>query len=766
MPEESGEFDNSMEEKGSPFPKGSESDPVYVEFTKEQEERLIAQFEGLFGDNAERVVGALGAQTEAVVGALGDQTVTIVDALEGQTKEFTDLLNLEFQKTRSAMNSMTQHLGSTIEDLEESIVKGNIDPIVFAEAMEKNSDALEKLEITTHELASASRQQNQLLEAQTPEALRIPVLDKIKGEAHARLQEAIDNNDLPLAKKLDAEFQDIDDEGYRSKVYQREVEDWFEARLRYMETFETSFEEQGDTHQRLVIAETFFRFKDETKPLAEKIHKRMEARRLKQRMVRVWNLSTPENIMQEAGRFNLDVMEELFTYEVDENGKKRNPIADEFHEYELLGMTLEEKRAEYEALSKNNQYSKKGKDLKKEIDDYRFIKDYSRHGGRVGGDKDKREEIKEDTEIEAFVDTVVMDMETKLANKETIDNVLLTMLQKDEGAKVDEVVRHLESKRASGDEDVNEVLLERLNETLWARKTAGGLWSVTFRAASYDTQLNGTGDFFAARVMNLGERLKQKALYRKTEGIWNPKWRKEEDRLFSLGMNDFFSNSLGESKKNLKLHEKKLGSEDFWTGLREKAHDNNQQYASDQIDKFMKADLTRKMLTGSDGFFHNPSVEKYKEMMKVFAHFGEGTAKGPDGKPLKVNGVVLKTTERQYKWQDLLERSLEWMEKDENASELIEDLKIYPGAEKFQWTDEAANIEMINDQQADLLYKKFLNFPFPLFGSPRDKARMRSMASIALAPWKYGRMRTQILLGWLGEFFKRGFGYVFSDEVR
>ena len=104
------------------------------------------------------------------------------------------------------------------------------------------------------------------------------------------------------------------------------------------------------------------------------------------------------------------------------------------------------------------------------------------------------------------------------------------------------------------------------------------------------------------------------------------------------------------------------------------------------------------------------------------------------------------------------------MQKDKDAKELIEPLLVYPDAEIFGWIEEASAAEMITNQQADYLFKEYLDFPL-LGRTPKSKARLRSTISIVTAPLRYPQARQYLAFGTLMELLKRGFAYVFSDEA-
>jgi hypothetical protein len=116
-------------------------------------------------------------------------------------------------------------------------------------------------------------------------------------------------------------------------------------------------------------------------------------------------------------------------------------------------------------------------------------------------------------------------------------------------------------------------------------------------------------------------------------------------------------------------------------------------FQSDQVDEITAAEATRKIFWSAQSFFHNPTMEKFKETNVLFKHISEFG--------------------RQDKgWGDLLHRTLEWMDKDPQAKELMEELDHFPKLEAFRWIEEASGDEMITNEMRDKYLKEYVgNIP-------------------------------------------------------
>lgn len=629
---------------------------------------------------------------------------------EGVSKE----LGKQTQKIVEGVNELKGILERYLEKLEREEIpeeRGKIEEII-----KKNNEVISNLGESMGYYARQQEIYNQLLQGQTPELLQIPTPERLLSQRTfsedelIKLQsegliEKVERTDLETGREVREYKVAAKGNIYSNEIYQSKVEEWFEGILRHLETFETAFEENPEIYQRLVIALTFFKFKDETSPLADKLQRRIEARRLKQRMVRLWNLVPPDQLTGEAGRFNMDIIKELFTYETKDGDK---PIEREFHKYESMASELQRRREE---LGPRAQLSPEQKDEY----DGRVIKDYFEHGGK-----------------------------TTLEGREVF---------------VDEAIRILEERKARGEgltEDQN-VLLRKLKNDLWARRTAGGLWSITFRAARFNVVMNGVGDFFAARVINFADSLEQRTLAKNTKGIWRPDRGRYRGKDFNLGFKDFFADVLGgndfsedwrrrmgiqiEDGDVVSLENARLGDEEFWEGLRSVGVPKSK--FGDKIEKFQSADETRKVFWEAGSYFHDPTLEKFLSLINFFKHIPEA--------------------ERQEKWEEILVRTFEWMDTPEGKEQNLA-ARVFPASEKFIWIDMASDHKMLTNEQEDKLLGDYLNLPvLPGLGSIKGRAQITVLLDTMYgALVRYPPMRNRILLGWLLEAIKRALQYTFS----
>jgi hypothetical protein len=718
-------------------------------------------------ENARQIVDALGTNTDRVIGALGTQTVALLDAMgadnlvEFVTKEFGKIqLNREENRRTLQTDISTGYdrLHKAIKD--EIEATGSADGLLL-EIMGKNEKALRDLE-------GSQNLQNQLLEEQVPEHLRLPtpqrMMENILGEDFvskyqtifekvrlgnlddAHISQAV--NDLIEnesfggraknyidrggdATKIKADIRKFlnPDEQFRSKLYQQEVEEWVEQRLEAMESDERSFEEQPHVFNRLDIAISYFKFRDETRALGTRFEKMVEARRIKKRMVRVHSLNTPENLMGQAGSFTKDHFKELFTY------REHDGLND------FLKSGEEKKPERAIIVEKFMEFEKKGKEKRNGKVSEKDVQDYFKNGGEVG-ERFARSGLTADMTVKQAI----------LHFKEIGDTRAL-------------------SKQESQ-------LLTELSKEFWAVRSAGELWSITFRAAEYDVLLNGTGDFFAARIMNFADRI-DKSGYQKSRGFW------DHDTLgkLDLGYRDFFTNAIESEAKVeiekpywdsnrgvLDISQFDLGSGDFWDN---KFASNPQQYSADQIDKFIKADDTRKFFWGGVGFLQDPSLEKLRDMKAVFQHLSDkDSIEEATEKQLGVTRVRFNdglATERQEKTAEMMKRSLSMMD-TEGGRELLEELKIFPSSVKKRWINDASAMELVTNKQRDFFYLNTNGLGFPrvplLAETPDARAKLRATIDNLLGYYRYPGAKMDTLFTTISELLRKIVNYTFQDELR
>jgi len=315
---------------------------------------------------------------------------------------------------------------------------------------------------------------------------------------------------------------------------------------------------------------------------------------------------------------------------------------------------------------------------------------------------------------------------------------------------------------------------------------AGGIYRYTFRGATNDIAYM-TGDFFAGRALNLGDRVAQRygdPVAGLTRGILDPvtgkfagemldfkaydywedlfleraKVKEEKDTTSAEGsdivaaltgrvvdegyLGDIGVERVGRDKLNLEGI--RLEDESLWNNLIDKYGVPDNWYAANQLDMYTKVDETRGAVWQAGSFFQDPNVDSLLELKKVMTHLNERKKKEFFG--------------------ELVERSMEWMKNDPKAKEAVEDLLVFPESEKFAWIEETSNHEMITNEFRNELFAKYLDFPLG-GGSPRDKAQRRVLYDTLLAVWRWKPMRGQVLSDSFLNLLKRAFGYAFAEDI-
>lgn len=625
-------------------------------------------------------------------------------------------------------------------------------------ALKSTPGAQESLTSAMGGWVDVQRQILSATEAQTPEALRLPTPERLFEQGKFATE---------------AEQKDVETRREESPVYQRAVEDWYEERLRNLESFGLAFEEQPSLFSPLVLAQTHFELDEKTREIGEKMREKLEARRKRQRLVRIWGVAGAETISNEGNAIDNATLKELFTYETREGEK---PIEREFQNYEKMGVELAKLKERIEAV---------GGDEKSVLEDERdgrtkIIQDYYNHGGYV-------------------------DDQGKVVG---VEMLIAASRKKEDWKYLDEYIK--ESKKTGGEE------IRKLEEILWARRFSGGLWSITLRAGKFGVTLNGLGDLFAQRAINPAEAFAQRGLLRKTRGIWDPKVGDYAGKPLDFGYTDYFSAALsgvkeqrrsggvvekgarhidwlknvggitrdqykirgeeggGKEEEPLKvvnsLATARLGDKKFWEDL-ENVYNAGTKYG-DNIVKFKQADETRSRFWGANSFFHNLDLENFLKLSEVYGHVSETlvtatayeTKKGESVRvELMKDGRPIQVTEREQAWFELVDRTLQWTKTDE-AKEVLETLKVFPASERFAWIEETSESEMISNEQRDYLLKKYLDFPVP--GTALSKAHARITLSNVIGVFRNKDTRQLLLTGQFLEFIKRAFVFVFQDDIR
>lgn len=569
---------------------------------------------------------------------------------------------------------------------------------------------------------------------------------------------------VPTAERL-AEIRGVNVANITDQDLMEFAGDWFEQHLRFLESFEQTFESQPALLEPLQRTMSYFEHREGTKHFGSQLRRKLEARRIRQALVRVWEGNPPEAIMNSSSALTTDMMKELFTIK-DHDG---NPVvANEFKNLERMARIHRE--LVLAAEDKRNSARKEVlKDQAKALEEK--IINYARRGGRTAED------------------------EQRIANLEALPNKTTDQIDELRRLKATLFVNaEIDRLAAIPDKSpAEERTLQELRDQYWARKFAGGLWSLTLRASYWNIKLTGTGDQFGKRLFNFVDELKKDGLAQKTKGVWAP----EGGQPFDLGLTDYFSGIVAQAKgkdgidtrwlatvaglsdadldierggeldekdprkdkdvvKSIRtLEHSNIGSDAFWDEAVSEFGVGPDQYGGMAFGYFM-ADNTRKVLMGPDSLFHNPSLDKFLKLIDAFQHVPQKE------KVINLGGKREKVSARQAAWQDMLDRIMKWS-KSKEAKELIEQWKIFPEAEKYAWIEESADAEMLTNNQRDYLLRKYLGFgPISSF-SAEGGAKIRSLLSVILGPFRYGPMRTIVAFGFLGNGIKETFKYVFSE---
>ncbi|OGM25051.1 hypothetical protein A2715_03870 [Candidatus Woesebacteria bacterium RIFCSPHIGHO2_01_FULL_39_32] len=599
-----------------------------------------------------------------------------------------------------------------------------------------------------------------------PDELKNPTLDRMigrlsdedKAEYEATVREEVRNGrTVEIHQVRGKEWNET------NEVYQNMVEDWFEERIREMESVEQSFEEQPDVYRYLSLYANNYVLRKDTKPFGERIRDNLETRRIRHRVVRVWNMAGPEGILSEASRITFTTWRKLFktenigTYVLDRRGnrvkdpktgedRKENHIENELQNYERMGRILRGKRDRLRQIQRSPGGGDKTeiKALEKEIKiKEQYIFDYYSLGGSI-----------EDTNPDFFV---------KLGGE----------IEKPK----DEDFRKYQIEHPNPDLSSKKAREHR--DAIWAKRYAGGLWSMTLRAATHDIQLNGSGDFFAARIMNFSDRLTRNNLMRDSSEIWDPT---RVDDPFDLGYMDVMTSLLG-NVENLdslgvsgnqkvvsgekvvgikSLENFKWGSSEVWDKalMKEDIRPPEGMYVI-RMTYFNDADNTRKRMWAADSYFHKPTLENLINMEGVFAHSGTGKRDAiiKDSSGERVIGTVKDITPIEVKWMELLDRSLEYLKTKQGAEWMSDPTTGYPRlAMTREWINTARRNGMIGEETKNILLRKY-------FGT-RNTFLLNRISEINV--WGADLIHNAGGMTWSAfmEYIKRMFKYMFSDEVR
>lgn len=784
--------------------------------------------------------------------------------------------------------AMMEAMGNNISKLSKALVGDKSAP---ADTPEHDGllKTLHESQMNVVRTVSSNNQMMRLAQRQIEESQLIP--DSLKNPTPERMlsrMSKIDQDEFLKTRKeiLDSEKNVIGVEwDMNNEAYQTAVKGWLVDRMEEMERRQLSFEEQGNIYTYLMLHINNFALTPETRNLGEELGNDFERRRILQMVQRVYNLSTPDQILGVASRMTLTTFAGFFKDEdvcpgiLDENGKRKideetgkemeNPIEVQLRNYERMGRILRERRDELRhfnrILRKDKQgYLKYGYALTD--DDVNLLKrmleeDLSLREHLTNNEKDQLRRALEDGirerklsgAVERSIGNSKKRLGTEIKAKEqyigdyyklggsiydeglngayvgsgeyngsndNVDGFFYRMGTNRQGYTDDDGAWHSTSEdirssfykaqikelRVKGQKD--ERAAEKVKEwdkNIWAKKYAGRLWSLTFRAAYHDVQLNGTGDFYAARIMNFSDRLAANALMRNTREHWDPSHR---DNPYEIGLEDVITNFTDkikvrsemndEEEENMREILKKLGimiddegnkiygrpgkqtnlktlenfkwgSSELWNEAMMDPEVRPPEGGAMAIryTRFNDADKTRQKSWGADSFFHKATTEGLIAREDVHAERGaspktykfynrDGSPMMRDGEQVKVEGI----SGQEWGWIDDVDRSCEnYLRSPEGEGWLGSPLTGYAEMATIrEWINTAVKNGMLDDNTRDILLDK--NF------GTHKKFVLNRMSEISVI-WNdfrtnWGGMTFQTFL----EFLKRAFGYVLTDELR
>ena len=532
--------------------------------------------------------------------------------------------------------------------------------------------------------------------------------------------------------------------------YHKEWEVWFEGTLQFLERSDLPFDQEAVLWRYVSQYMLNLHQTPETRGLAERLSKILDARRSIHNAAVLHKYSTPDVESNNAGTLERKHLRTIFTFKAvnPRTGEEEAPVAEGFRQFESLAEKM-----------------MKSKDLAK--------------AAKEKGDEGEEERLK---------------AEVKESERQ-IDMLFAEGGEYETGTSKEEKLQELLAKgRKTSPADKKEI--EALTYEIWRGKIAGGLWSVMGRAAKFDLKsFNGLGDFMYARLFNPSRAISENDIYGVSEMIWKD---------WDWGAVDEWTTMLGSLtlEKDGKKGERKGSIESTifnFFGNKEKevttkkvfgeTPDKDKEVISDlpslarfkmederlwemmegKVSKSIHADFTlklkqideniRKPSTDVLAFLNRPTQENYEKLAAgAFQNIG---AKNDTYVEVETNSKRqrIKTSDRQLRQQELLERYIEWG-KYSDSSWAYDGWAMFEDAEVFIRIKKAKEMEAINISQVKFLMGKYLNFPFGK--DAIDKARNRAMLSLILAPFNYPPYRNMILFGAFIEMLKRGFKYIFS----
>lgn len=741
----------------------------------------------------------------------GERVATTVEEQHGKTRETieesSDDLLKEQIKTNGELVKLRVEITAKLEDirsLQEQLLRAPGSTAISSSIDRLTEELGKKIESLSSEMDSVvgmGKKEEELMKflkdnMDVNEALK-DVFERYFEQMNSQIPEQLQN---PTERRIkdeltDEEKKDLADgkKDWR-EMYREKVEEWFEERIRGMEEIELSFEEQQETYLILSRYVNNFVLSDEKdiEQLGKRLRTKLETRRVAHRVARVWNLAGPEQIVGEASRISHLILAEMF--------KEGGPMVQrELQNYERMGRILREKRDELRALLQARGAKKAETPREIELEDEirakeLYILDYYKMGGSLEDKGMEDAYVGRNGRVQA---KGVYNGKTGSEGNDNTEGFFYKLGTKGKEYTAEKRAQLIDANLK--DPKLDRAKREKLKNEVWARKYAGKLWSITFRAAYHDVLLNGSGDFYAARIMNFADRLRENVLLRDSEDIWNPS--SGGFKPYDIGFTDLITDLTGKIGKkpgsqgdlgkvgilttdkngrkvkdmrgmglrtleNFEWCSDEDGKSILWDRvLAEPENKPKDAAVTVRMTYFIDADNTRKKNWGADSYFHKPSREGMVSMEGAHGHRGTSESEyevmdkegnpmlDKDGKQIVIKGI----SGIEYGWIDTIDRHCHWLTTD--AGERVTGNPITGYAEKAEIRaaiTTAVKNGMINGEIRDIFLKKYL-------GTKNDFLLNR-MTEISVI-WNDMKQNFGAAnLTALGEFIKRLFGYVFSDE--
>lgn len=658
-------------------------------------------------ENVEELVGHANRQRrrevrEAMGGAL-DEDSEVVKELKGLNKKAEDQIEIAKEQlakvtviadvmkglqsavsdgdaeSDQALEEKGKRLGTTLDKLFKQ--GGDLDQayLLLLEYAKKTAESTEGL------LA--------LEEAETVEELRIPTKQRyVQKTAAEATGEWVDQQDTEpgeeqIQQYYEAKVKELLDDENTQQLYLDEVENWYERRLRDLERRDETFEERSELFNPLLIASIRLEYStnEEEKKLGAKLKRQLDARRARQRMVRVWDLSLPEQIYSASYVMSLSNMQELFTDE---------KVAEEYRNLKRMGSRHKVAKELADKTGKL-EHKRGAKELEKEI------KERAERGGMVNG-------VFLDTRINELKSRSILNKEEQNELREKEDLLWERKFTAGLYSITFDAARDKLQLNGTGDFFAHRVfnVADFMDEISYAQPTRG-IWRPEkgkYKENDFDLGYETVFEAFAGKIR----------CYGKDGKVVKKSGDELEGYIFKNLGNSKLWEMLRSGRENIDIGGGlEIGVEVKDDGSVSTIPEN--EYSSQRIFKFTQADEGRSALVGIDKFFYKrPKIEDFVQLKKAFEYLS-----GKEPEKEKREGLTrltrrpffgrllsreIRGNKQQSKFQELLDRTFEYANTKEGREEL-EHFDKYRFAEVVYWTKIAKDENIITLSQASSLLR-------------------------------------------------------------